>query len=120
MWVQHQNSSVLTLHLSINWFPFELQDNSVWCSNIYHIFFQLSLLAMENKILVAKLQQANQDSVVTDHSNAVETKEIASKQDFTTATATTCAREIQVDETKLSAAGPEVILDDLLLIFLTF
>ncbi|XP_038892704.1 WPP domain-interacting tail-anchored protein 1-like isoform X2 [Benincasa hispida] len=66
---------------------------------------QLSLLAMENKILAAKLQQANQDSVVNDQSNTVETKEIASKQDFSTATATSCPSEIEVDETKLSAAG---------------
>lgn len=73
---------------------------------------------MENKILAAKLQQANQDSVVKDHSNTVETKEIASKQDFTTASATTCSREIQEDQTKLSATGSEVILDDLWLIFL--
>lgn len=68
---------------------------------------------MENKILAAKLQQANQDSVVKDHSNTIETKEIASKQDFTTASATTCSREIQEDQTKLSATGSEVILDDL-------
>lgn len=72
---------------------------------------QLSLLAMENKILAAKLQQANQDSVVKDHSNTIETKEIASKQDFTTASATTCSREIQEDQTKLSATGSE---DDVL------
>lgn len=74
---------------------------------------------MENKILASKLQQANQDFVVTGQINTVETKEIASKQDLSTPTATTCARAVQVDKTKLSAAGPEVILDTLLLIILT-
>ncbi|KAG7036776.1 WPP domain-interacting tail-anchored protein 1 [Cucurbita argyrosperma subsp. argyrosperma] len=75
---------------------------------------QLSFLAMENKLLTTKLQQANEDSIVTDHSNAVETKETASKQDFSTATATTttCAREIEVDETMFSAAGREGDVSD--------
>ena len=65
---------------------------------------------MENKILGAKLQQKNQDSVVSDQSNTVETKEIASKQDITTAMTTACPKEIQVDQTKLTAASSEVIL----------
>ncbi|XP_008455571.2 WPP domain-interacting tail-anchored protein 2-like isoform X3 [Cucumis melo] len=73
---------------------------------------QLSLLAMENKILGAKLQQKNQDSVVSDQSNTVETKEIASKQDFTTAMTTACPKEIQVDQTKLTAASSEKTQDN--------
>lgn len=112
MWLQHQNSSVSTLHLSINWF---LSNFKTILSDVLIItitFSQISSLAMENKILAAKLKQANQDSVVTDHCNTVRTKEIAPEQDSTAAaaTTTTCAREIQVDDTQLSAAGPEVTL----------
>ena len=108
---------MLTLHPSINWSLLSFQTIPSGFPTYYTVLFlQLSFLAMENKLLTTKLQQANQDSVVTDHSNAVETKGTASKQDFSTATATTttCAREIEVDETMFSAAGREVIFVDLL------
>lgn len=73
---------------------------------IFLYYVQISSLAVENQILVVKLQQNKHPSVASGHYSGENSKGFSfSKHDLT---AVTCARETKEEVTVLLATGSEV------------